>query len=764
MSFRLCWSHGATLLVVSMAAVFGSAARGAAPVVPGFERFSKTDAAAGQLLFSELNCVACHQAEGERTKQAPVLESVGNRLRPSFFRAFLADPQKVKPGSTMPHVFAGDAAAAEKIEALAHFLASTGKLTSEGANPKAASQGRETYHKLGCVACHGTRDAQGRPEKTTAASVPLGDLASKYTVPSLAAFLSAPHNARPSGRMPSLLIKGDGKARAKEAGELAQYLMQGTKDLPKNEAVDAALAMKGKTVFAAEGCASCHSLKDVKGGGKAAPALTAMKAEGGCLSSSPVSGLPWFDLNAGQRTALAAAIKTPVPQPKAPDEVIARSLLTFNCYACHTRDKIGGPEEALNKSFQTLQPEMGDEARLPPLLDHVGAKLKPEYLKQILANGSTDRPYMVTRMPAFGDANVGSLAAAFSAADKDKYPAVPNLAFEESDAKIKGVGRHLVGAKAFSCYKCHTFAGQKAEGTQGIDMTLFPARLQPAWFHAYLYDPQKIRPGTRMPSAFDKGKSLLPNILDGTAAAQTEAIWRYLGDGKDAKLPEGFSKAAIPLSPMKDAIIYRNFIKGAGARAIGVGYPEYVNLAFDANDMRLALIWHGGFIDAARHWTGRGEGYQPPLGDNVLQLPGGSSFAVLAKADDAWPTATPKSLGVKFGGYQLSPDDRPTFLYSIDDVKIEDFPTGVVVNKEAGIRRVLSLTAAKDVNNLYFRAAVGNKIEDVGNGIYRIDGNLRMKLTSQTAPVVRSIGGKMELLVPVSFTNNRARIMQELNW
>ena len=56
-------------------------------------------------------------------------------------------------------------------------------------------------------------------------------------------------------------------------------------------------------------------------------------------------------------------------------------LAEFNCYACHERNKIGGPEDALNKFFQTLQPEMGDEGRVPPPLDGAGAKLKADYVK-----------------------------------------------------------------------------------------------------------------------------------------------------------------------------------------------------------------------------------------------------------------------------------------------------------------------------------------------------------------------------------------------
>ena len=108
----------------------------------------------------------------------------------------------------------------------------------------------------------------------------------------------------------------------------------------------------------------------------------------------------------------------------------------------------------------------------------------------------------------------------------------------------------------------------------------------------------------------------------------------------------------IPLVPTDEAIIYRNFIEGAGTRAIGVGYPEKVNLAFDANDLRLALIWQGGFIDAAKHWTDRGDGFEGPLGDDVLSLPVGASFAVLGKTDAPWPTGNPKDAGYKFLGYR----------------------------------------------------------------------------------------------------------------
>src|SRR3954454_21835669 len=94
----------------------GGPSRGRAqePVVPGYQRLfshAKADAAhGGQLLLGELNCTSCHQPADKalNRKQAPVLDHVGARVRASHLKQFLADPQQVKPGTTMPNVFAGD--------------------------------------------------------------------------------------------------------------------------------------------------------------------------------------------------------------------------------------------------------------------------------------------------------------------------------------------------------------------------------------------------------------------------------------------------------------------------------------------------------------------------------------------------------------------------------------------------------------------------------------------------------------------------------
>ena len=79
------------------------------------------------------------------------------------------------------------------------------------------------------------------------------------------------------------------------------------------------------------------------------------------------------------------------------------------------------------------------------------------------------------------------------------------------------------------------------------------------------------------------------------------------------------------------------------------------------------------------------------------------------------------------------------------------------------IRRSLTITGENPPENIFFRAAVADKIEAQGEGWYRI-GEWRMRIESGAMPVIRRSGTKMELLVPLHFKGNSARIVQEFVW
>ena len=515
-----------------------------------------------------------------------------------------------------------------------------------------------------------------------------------------------------------------------------------------------ALAAKGKQLFGSLGCASCHDAGQEITSQLKAPALASLDGTKGCLADSLENGAR-YDLSDNQKAALRK-LASEGPAKLTKKRRVQHTMLQFNCVACHQRAKLGGVDADRTEYFTTTQPEMGMEGSLPPHLDGTGAKLTREWLDNILAKGAKDRPYMKTRMPKFGTNNVGHLGHQFE--QLDHVDPMPRVELAASEAKR--AGHKMVGAKGFGCIKCHTFGKHKATGVQSIDMTIMGQRLREDWFKSYVRNPQVYRRGTRMPSAWpETGPSLLKEILDADSDKQIAAVWRYLQDGIRAKTPFGLSTSSKELIPIEEAILYRNFIKGAGSRAIGVGYPESVHLAFDANDLRIALIWQGAYMDASRHWNGRGQGYQPPAGDKVQSLVEGVSIATLDRNGAQWPTESVRGAGHRFRGYRLSTDQRPTFMYEIGGLEITDFPNPVENETDVSLTRTLTISGETSPNT-YLRLAVGTVSKkgdsfDVGGGLLiKVDGDA----------MVREIDGRQELLVPLSDSANERTIKLEYIW
>ncbi|HAY82874.1 MAG TPA: hypothetical protein DCY79_23950 [Planctomycetaceae bacterium] len=460
---------------------------------------------------------------------------------------------------------------------------------------------------------------------------------------------------------------------------------------------------------------------------------------------------------AALQSALGAAKQAATLAPAAQ---IAHTMTSFNCYACHERDQQGGVERSRNAWFLSNQKEMGDEGRIPPTLTGVGGKLKSQWLKHVFDQGAKDRPYMFTRMPKFGSENTGQLVQLLQSNDK---PAVAKeIKTDVALRKLKASGRQLAGAQAFSCIKCHSFGKFKATGIQAMALTTMTQRLNEDWFHQYMLNPQAYRPGTRMPASWPNGQVLLPKILDGTADTQIHALWTYLLDGDKAAVPSGLQNNPIELIAYDEPVLYRNFIEGAGPRAIGVGYPAKVNLAFDAQNLRLAVLWHNAFIDASKHWVGRGPGYQRPLGDNILTLPDVVTFAVLESPDAKWPQQKARELGYRFRGYRLDDQQQPTFMYEVHGARIEDKPEPMNDDQFAPLRRHIKVTSPKAIDGMYYRV-VGGNVKQLGDGWFEVDGTWKTRVDGLDPAqlIVRKIDGKTEVLVPLAVARE---FVQEYLW
>lgn len=119
----------------------------------------------GLALLDEFNCTSCHQTDAKGlfpSKQGPDLTKVTARIDPQYIQRYLADPQRVKPGTPMPgmqsnlseDVLRGTA------EGITHYLSSLSDqpFQRQALDPQAAQRGEEVFHSVGCVACHSPRN------------------------------------------------------------------------------------------------------------------------------------------------------------------------------------------------------------------------------------------------------------------------------------------------------------------------------------------------------------------------------------------------------------------------------------------------------------------------------------------------------------------------------------------------------------------------------------------------------------------------------
>jgi hypothetical protein len=401
-----------------------------------------------------------------------------------------------------------------------------------------------------------------------------------------------------------------------------------------------------------------------------APTLEALSgvslADAGCIAEQSDERTPHFTVSRAQRRTIGAFLAS-LAQRKSnavPLEHLGLTMSRLNCASCHVYHGDRGPEAAVGEYFTAIEEaDLGDEGRLPPNLSDVGAKLNPQWMHDVLTASGVARPYLGARMPQFGEASVGDLGPQFAAAagvwsQPDQGPSVPQEYGE--------IGRELVGAKAMNCIQCHNVAGRPSTGTPGPDLAQMAERLRYDAFSRWIHDPALTRPGTRMPSFFVNGMSGFTNLLSGDADKQVNAMWAYLSLGEFMPLPDGLvDPASLALVVTDEPVIFRSFIKGAGTRAIAVGYPEQVHIAYDATKCRIAAAWEGEFLNAAGAWANRGGTETNPKSMKWVA----PSAPLFTSASMAGGKAI--DIDVRFRGYQLDVQRRPVFYYELQAAEIE---------------------------------------------------------------------------------------------
>jgi cytochrome c2/mono/diheme cytochrome c family protein len=696
----------------------------------------------GRFLAEEASCVRCHPSgkdnpivKGLAFHSGPDLSRAGQRLNADWLMNWLESPQKFRPGTAMPELFSADEDGRVERYAVAHYLLSLGgpvkpKTVRQG-NPKdlAASRarGQRLFSSIGCIACHDspvpeetTPPARGDAGRLSVFFAPprtfsLTGLAQKTTPEQLTAYLQNPFTVNPGSRMPHMLLQ------AKEAEDLAHVLCQkeegqpsdGPPGMPSIEQMLAAFqrvdpradeltAFKrlradqqwtdlGKRLVIDKGCNNCHTIAP---GGKPFASLQASasledirqpgKQDAGCLASKPEQRgkAPRFSFSDKDRAALKAFLNEGLTGAgsAAPTYAAHADMQRLNCLACHSRDGDGGLSPAMIEQLRRYENAENAEAVSPPPLTGVGHKLRTPWVRQVLLGAGRARPWMGLRMPQFGEVNVGRLPetlASLEGSEPDETIHKVALTAATIDA-----GRYLVGKNAFGCISCHDIAGVPNSGTRGPDLALMNQRVRHEWYLRWLEQPQRMSPGTRMPSVFADGKTLLDKVLDGKASTQAEAMWAYLSLGPTLPLPAGLEMPkGMNLVVENHPVLLRTFMPDAGSRAIAVGFPGGVSAAFDAHTCRLAYAWSGSFLDASPVWANRGGAPAKLLGPRVWSAPAGCPVGVTTSAeppdflnrakDPAYGGSLPEGklydgpALLQFEGYATDKMGVPTFRYHL---------------------------------------------------------------------------------------------------
>ncbi len=176
---------------------------------------------AGKAVWQANNCNDCHTILGIGGYFAPDLTKEANNRDSAWLKAFLTDPQKAKPGTTMPNLGLSTTDASN----LVAFLQWVSKidtnnwppkpvLAASPAAPGGSTAGQTLVQQKGCLSCHtiGRQGAAGPGPN-------LSTVGARLDRDRLQRLLTNPRSVNPSATMPAIPL-ADG-----ERDSIVSYLL-----------------------------------------------------------------------------------------------------------------------------------------------------------------------------------------------------------------------------------------------------------------------------------------------------------------------------------------------------------------------------------------------------------------------------------------------------------------------------------------------------------------------------------------------------------
>lgn len=203
----------------------------------------------------------------------------------------------------------------------------------------------------------------------------------------------------------------------------------------------------------------------------------------------------------------------------------------------------------------------------PPPLTFGGLKLRYDWLYAYLEDptriggrapstgreGASLRPWLPGRMPTFdlSPDELETLVAYFAARDDEPYPFRPLAPRPLPEADLEDAIWLFAEMQCLKCHQLSTLQGDTSE--LAPDLALAASRLNPEWVRQLILDPQRLQPGTRMPTLFpleddDVPGSYMtpyPERLGGDVHRQVRALvaltFRF---GEDTEVAEKIRRAS----------------------------------------------------------------------------------------------------------------------------------------------------------------------------------------------------------------------------
>lgn len=228
------------------------------------------------------------------------------------------------------------------------------------------------------------------------------------------------------------------------------------------------------------------------------------------------------------------------------------------------------------------------------------------------------------------------------------------------------------------------------------------------------------------------------------------------------------SEGAIYLNPEQKPHLLRSFMFFKGEKrthVISVGEISKINYAYDLSQGTLMQVWRGDFLDVTGMWQDRG-GSQvaAPIG-NPVELFATPTLLILNDANASWISKYKENDGFRQKGYNLDDSGRPTFKYIYQGITVED--KIMPIEDSRALSRELLLNVSQTVNNLYAKIAEGKEIAQLPDGAYSIDDKqyyIQISEANKPKAFIRQSGDKKELLIPVVWDGNKAKIQYAIIW